>query len=72
LQTNTANPAFVVFVLMMPARNVYLGAPIHLEFDFFKKQTVDSPFILNASILESRSWGYAGARLKTKQILQYQ
>jgi hypothetical protein len=39
LQTNTANPAFnSIRIDDARLRNVYLVAPIHLEFDFFQNR----------------------------------
>jgi hypothetical protein len=38
LQTNTANPAFNSIRIDARLRNVYLVAPIHLEFDFLKNR----------------------------------
>lgn len=51
-------------------RNVYLMVPLHLEFDFGKNST---PGVYR----KQRGWrigvgGYAGARLKSKQVLRYE
>lgn len=74
LQTNALNPA-VSSIKIDDARlrNVYLVAPLHLEFDFSGKTVKDDRTYYNTH----QSWrigfgGYAGARLKTKQILEYQ
>src|SRR5690606_41183543 len=51
-------------------RNVYLVVPLHLEFDFGKAKS--------AGVLKKQQgWrlgigGFAGARLKTKQVLRYE
>ena len=74
LQTNSSNPAFnSIRIDDARLRNVYLVVPLHLEFDFSGK-TVKEDRIYYKS---HQSWrigfgGYAGARLKTKQILEYQ
>lgn len=54
-------------------RNVYLVVPMHLEFDFSKKKTIN-----DKSVFQSHKGfrmgfgGYAGARIKSKQILEYE
>ena len=55
-------------------RNVYLTAPVHLEFDFTPKKTdVDG----NSYFRTHKSFrlgvgGYAGVKIKSKQILKYE
>jgi hypothetical protein len=74
LQTNASNPAFnSIRIDDARLRNVYLVAPLHLEFDFSGSTIKDDRTYYKTH----QSWrigfgGYAGARLKTKQILQYQ
>ncbi|MDG2433607.1 hypothetical protein [Flavobacterium sp.] len=74
LQTNTSNPAFnSIRIDDARLRNVYLVMPLHLEFDFSEKTVKEDRTYYKTH----QSWriglgGYAGARLKTKQILQYQ
>lgn len=54
-------------------RNVYVVAPLHLEFDFSGNKTKDgkSHFKTHQSIRLGIG-GYAGARVKSKQILKYE
>lgn len=54
-------------------RNVYLTAPLHLEFDFTKKTTdKDGKAIFKThESVRFGIGGYAGFRVKTKQILKY-
>lgn len=54
-------------------RNVYLTAPVHLEFDFTKKRTdKDGKTIFKThESVRFGIGGYAGFRVKTKQILKY-
>lgn len=54
-------------------RNVYLTAPIHLEFDFTKSRTNAEGKTLFRSHESVRFGigGYAGFRVKSKQILKY-
>ena len=74
LQTNASNPAFnSIRIDDARLRNVYLVAPFHLEFDFSGKTVKEDRTYFKTH----QSWrvglgGYAGTRLKTKQILQYQ
>jgi hypothetical protein len=54
-------------------RNVYITAPVHLEFDFTKAKEKDGKKIFRTH--ESFRFGiggYAGARVKSKQILKYE
>jgi hypothetical protein len=74
LQTNASNPAFnSIRIDDARLRNVYLVAPLHLEFDFSGKTVKEDRTYFKTH----QSWrvglgGYIGTRLKTKQILQYQ
>jgi succinate dehydrogenase flavin-adding protein (antitoxin of CptAB toxin-antitoxin module) len=74
LQTNASNPAYnSVRIDDARLRNVYLVAPLHLEFDFSGKTVKEDRTYFKTH----QSWrlgigGYVGTRLKTKQILQYQ
>ena len=54
-------------------RNVYVTAPIHLEFDFTKTKTnADGKKIFRThESVRFGIGGYAGFRVKTKQILKY-
>lgn len=53
-------------------RNVYLVAPIHLEFDFSgKKIKEDKPFFRTHQSVRFGIGGYAGINLKSKQIIKY-
>lgn len=54
-------------------RNVYLVAPLHLEFDFSGKSEKDgkSYFKTHQSVRFGMG-GYGGIRIKTKQILKYE
>ena len=53
-------------------RNVYLVAPIHLEFDFSgKKMKEDKPFFRTHESVRFGIGGYAGINLKSKQIIKY-
>ena len=54
-------------------RNVYVVAPLHLEFDFSGNKTKDgkSHFKTHQSVRLGIG-GYAGARVKSKQILKYE
>lgn len=54
-------------------RNVYLTAPVHLEFDFTKKRTDKDGKTLFKTHESVRFGigGYAGFRVKSKQILKY-
>ncbi|MGV7107083.1 hypothetical protein [Flavobacterium sp. U410] len=55
-------------------RNVYLTAPVHLEFDFTPKKTNkdgESYFRTHESFRLGIG-GYAGVRVKSKQILKYE
>ncbi len=54
-------------------RNVYLVAPLHLEFDFSGKTTKDDKTIFKThKSFRFGLGGYGGIRLKTKQILYYE
>lgn len=54
-------------------RNVYLVAPLHLEFDFSGKTVKDDKTIFKThKSFRFGIGGYAGIRLKTKQILRYE
>ncbi|MBX9889530.1 MAG: hypothetical protein K2Y30_16550 [Flavobacteriaceae bacterium] len=74
LQSNTINPAAnSIRIDEARLRNVYLVLPLHLEFDFSGKTVKEDRTYFKTH----QSWrigfgGYAGARLKTKQILEYQ
>ena len=53
-------------------RNVYLVAPVHLEFDFSGKKTKeDKPFFRTHESVRLGIGGYAGINLKSKQIIKY-
>jgi hypothetical protein len=53
-------------------RNVYLVAPLHLEFDFSKKTEKDGKTIFNThDNFRFGLGGYAGIRIKTKQKTEY-
>ncbi|MFV8391813.1 hypothetical protein [Flavobacterium sp. LB2P6] len=53
-------------------KNVYLVAPIHLEFDFSgKKMKEDKPFFKTHQSVRFGIGGYAGINLKSKQIIKY-
>lgn len=52
-------------------RNVYLVAPIHLEFDFSKKTvSSDKNYFRTHNAFRFGIGGYAGVRLKSKQLLE--
>jgi hypothetical protein len=54
-------------------RNVYLVAPVHLEFDFSgKKIKEDKTFFKTHQSFRFGIGGYAGINLKSKQILKYE
>lgn len=54
-------------------RNVYLVAPLHLEFDFSGKKVEDDRTIFRThKSFRFGFGGYGGIRLKTKQILRYE
>lgn len=54
-------------------RNVYLVAPIHLEFDFSKKTvSSDTNYFRTHQSFRFGIGGYTGIRLKSKQILEYE
>ena len=54
-------------------RNVYLVVPVHLEFDFSGKETKNDKTIFKThQSLRIGLGGYAGANLKSKQILDYE
>lgn len=54
-------------------RNVNLVVPLHLEFDFTKKKTVDDKVIFKThEALRFGIGGFAGVNLKSKQILKYE
>ena len=53
-------------------RNVYLVAPVHLEFDFSgNKDSNGKPFFRTHNSFRLGVGGYAGINLKSKQILKY-
>jgi hypothetical protein len=53
-------------------RNVYLVAPLHLEFDFSGKSEKDGKeYFQTHQSIRFGLGGYGGIRLKTKQILKY-
>lgn len=53
-------------------RNVYLVAPLHLEFDFSaKKQKEGKTYFKTHNSFRFGMGGYGGIRLKTKQILKF-
>ncbi|RTY90898.1 hypothetical protein [Flavobacterium sp. GT3R68] len=54
-------------------RNVYLVVPMHLEFDFSKNKTVNDKTVFQSHDgFRIGLGGYAGARIKSKQILEYE
>lgn len=54
-------------------RNVYLVAPIHLEFDFTKKQVTEKrTYYRTHESFRFGIGGYAGVNVKSKQILRYE
>lgn len=55
-------------------RNVYLVAPIHLEFDFTPKKTnkEGNTYFRTHESLRLGIGGYGGVRVKSKQILKYE
>lgn len=55
-------------------RNVYLTAPIHLEFDFTPKKfdKEGNAYFRTHQSLRLGIGGYAGVRVKSKQILKYE
>lgn len=54
-------------------RNVYLVAPVHLEFDFTKKTEKDGkPFFRTHESVRFGIGGYAGVRIKSKQKVEYE
>lgn len=54
-------------------RNVYLVLPLHLEFDFSKKKIDgDKVYFRSHESFRFGIGGYAGAHLKSKQILRYE
>ena len=54
-------------------RNVYLVAPVHLEFDFSgNKDSNGKPFFRTHNSFRLGVGGYAGINLKSKQILKYE
>ena len=66
LEVNTVNMKDSRF------RNVYLVAPVHLEFDFSKKEKKnDKPFFNSHQGFRLGIGGYAGINLKSKQIIKY-
>lgn len=53
-------------------RNVYLVAPVHLEFDFSKKETKNDKTIFRThNSFRLGVGGYAGLRIKSKQKTEY-
>jgi hypothetical protein len=53
-------------------RNVYLVAPVHLEFDFSgNRDSAGKPFFRTHNSFRLGIGGYAGINLKSKQILKY-
>ncbi len=53
-------------------RNVYVTFPVHLEFDFSKTKEVDGKKIFKShKSVRLGIGGYAGFRVKSKQILEY-
>jgi len=53
-------------------RNINLVIPVHLEFDFSKKEVVDGKTIYRThQAFRFGIGGYAGVNLKTKQIIKY-
>lgn len=54
-------------------RNVYLVAPIHLEFDFSGKKKINDKTVFRShKAFRMGLGGYAGVNLKSKQILKYE
>jgi hypothetical protein len=54
-------------------RNVYLTAPVHLEFDFSKDgEKGDKRYFRSHKSVRLGFGGYAGINLKSKQILKYE
>lgn len=54
-------------------RNVYLVMPLHLEFDFSgKKEKEGKTYFKTHDSFRFGIGGYAGARIKSKQILEYE
>ena len=55
-------------------RNVYLVAPLHLEFDFTPKKTnkEGNTYFRTHESFRLGVGGYGGVRIKTKQILKYE
>lgn len=54
-------------------RNVYLVAPLHLEFDFTKKKEKDGKNYFNThNSFRLGVGGYAGIRIKSKQKIEYE
>jgi hypothetical protein len=54
-------------------RNVYLVAPVHLEFDFSGKKVKDGKAFFNThQSFRFGIGGYAGINLKSKQVLKYE
>lgn len=54
-------------------RNVYVVAPLHLEFDFSGNKTKDGKSVFKThQSVRLGIGGYAGARVKSKQILKYE
>ncbi|SHI68765.1 hypothetical protein [Flavobacterium haoranii] len=55
-------------------RNVYLTAPVHLEFDFTPKKTDKdgNSYFRTHQSFRLAIGGYAGVRIKSKQILKYE
>ena len=54
-------------------RNVYLVAPVHLEFDFTEKKEKDGkPFFRTHESVRFGIGGYAGVRIKSKQKIEYE
>ncbi|BCY27386.1 hypothetical protein [Flavobacterium okayamense] len=55
-------------------RNVYLTAPVHLEFDFTPKKTDKdgNSYFRTHKSLRLGVGGYAGVKIKSKQILKYE
>ena len=53
-------------------KNVYLVFPLHLEFDFTKKSTMNNkPYFISHKSFRFGIGGYAGMNLKTKQYTEY-
>ncbi len=66
LETSTVNLSDSRF------RNVYVTFPVHLEFDFSKTKEVDGKKIFRShKSVRLGIGGYAGFRVKSKQILEY-